>query len=441
MSVTVKFDNRIELIAKGSAETIISFCELPYKLKKSILAKADSLSKEGFKVIALASKKISNSNLNALKSMDFVGLFALIDEPAEGIEEAIRQAIGAGIRPIMITGDHPETARFIAEKIGLKVSDEEIMTGKELEVLSESSLKKHLQKVKVFARITPEDKINIVRLLQKIGYSVAVTGDGINDAPALKEAHVGIAMGIKGTDVAKDSADIILSDDKFGTIISAVEYGRAIYDNIRNAIVFLLSGNIDELFLIGFAFIFDLPVPLLTVQILWINMITDSLPAIALAFERPSVTALREKPRSTKNNTMTRSILYSICLALSLFILGLILYLWGLQFSVEKARTLVFTFSVYSELVFCFSIRSPERIWQNIKGFFANKFLIVALVIPAVLQLVIFIEPLSKVFKIVPLSIKEILVLSLATIVAFFFAEITRHFFDRKTAKIEASHN
>ncbi|MFA4995806.1 MAG: cation-translocating P-type ATPase [Patescibacteria group bacterium] len=439
MSVTVNQNGKKEIIAKGSAEKIISFCNIPAKAKRTILSKASEMSKEGLKVIALSCKQINNNGSNTLNGMDFVGLFALVDEPAEGISEAIKEAISAGIRPIMITGDHPETARFIAEKIGLSVSDEEIMTGKELETLSEASLKKHLQKVKVFARITPEDKINIVKLLQKIGYSVAVTGDGINDAPALKEAHVGIAMGIKGTDVAKDSADIILSDDKFGTIISAVEYGRAIYDNIRNAIIFLLSGNIDELFLIGFAFLFDLPIPLLTIQILWINMITDSLPAIALAFEKPSPTVLKERPRSIKTNSMARPILYSLYLALLLFIIGLILYMWELQFSVEKARTIVFTFSVYSELAFCFSIRSPERIWQNLRGFFTNRFLIVALIIPAVLQLVIFIKPLANAFSIVSLNIKEIIVLVFATILAFLFAEVTRYYFDKKTAKLEKS--
>lgn len=433
MSVTVNQKGKREIIAKGSAEKIISFCSLPARTKKVILDKASEMSKEGLKVIALAHKQINSSNSSALSSMSFMGLFALVDEPAEGISEAIKGAISAGIRPIMITGDHPETARFIAEKIGLSVSDEEIVTGKELETLSEASLKKHLQKVKVFARITPEDKINIVRLLQKMGYSVAVTGDGINDAPALKEANVGIAMGIKGTDVAKDSADIVLSDDKFGTIISAVEYGRAIYDNIRNAIVFLLSSNIHALFLIGFAFLVDLPTPLLTIQILWINMITDSLPAIALAFETPLPSVLKEKPRSTKVNSMNQSIINSLFLALPLFVIGLIVYMWGLHFSVEKARTLLFCFSVFAELSYCFSIRSPERIWQNVSSFFVNKFLIATLIISMLMQVLIFIKPLAKVFNVVPLNIQEISILSIAVIITFLAAEIIRYFFDKKT--------
>lgn len=435
MSVTALVGDRKELIVKGSAEAVVSFCDMPAKTKKAILSRAAAMSKEGLKVIALANKKITSAQSGALCLMNFVGLFALVDEPAEGISEAINSAILAGIRPIMITGDHPETARFIANKIGLAVSNEEIVTGKELELLTETSLKKCLKKVKVFARITPEDKINIVKLLQKMGYSVAVTGDGINDAPALKEANVGIAMGIKGTDVAKDSADIVLSDDQFGTIISAVEYGRAIYDNIRNAIVFLLSSNIHAMFLIGFAFLVDLPTPLLTVQILWINMITDSLPAIALAFEKPLPSVLREKPRSTKVNSMNESIIHSLYLALPLFVVGLILYMWGLQFSVEKARTILFSFSVLAELSYCFSIRSADRIWQNFKGFFDNKFLIATLFISILLQLIIFIDPLAKAFNIVSLNPKEIAVLLSAVLLTFMLAEIIRYFYDKKNVE------
>lgn len=432
MSVTVNKNGRRELVVKGSTESVISFCTLSREIKKEILKRSEKMSREGLKVIALASKKLNSSNASIISSMDFVGLFALVDEPAEGIAEAIKGAISAGIRPIMITGDHPETARFIAEKIGLSVSDEEILTGKELEALTDGELKQQLKKVKVFARITPEDKINIVNILQKSGYSVAVTGDGINDAPALKEANVGIAMGIKGTDVAKDSADIILSDDKFGTIISAVEYGRAIFDNIRNAIIFLLSSNFHALFLIAFAFLFNLPTPFLTVQILWINMITDSMPAIALAFEKPSATVLKEKPRPIKVNSLKQSVKLSVLLVAPLFVISMILYLWGLQFSVDKARTLLFTFSVFAELAYCFSIRSTKRIWQNIGNFFTNKFLIVTIFVSAMLQLLIFVGPFRKIFSIVLLDLTEVLVLIAAVITAFFAAEVIRFYFDKK---------
>jgi Ca2+-transporting ATPase len=232
--------------------------------------------------------------------------------------------------------------------------------------------------------------------------------------------------------VAKDSADIILSDDKFGTIISAVEYGRAIFDNIKNAIAFLLSGNIAELFIVGFAFLVDLPIPLLTIQILWINMITDSLPAIALAFEKPSLTVLQEKPRSSHKDSMKRPIIYALFLSLVVFVLGIILYLWGLSRSVETARTIIFTYAVLAELVYVFSIRSPERIWQNIRGFFVNKFLIVTIMMSLGLQALIFAKPLRKVFSIVPLGLTEIVVLSVCVAATFFLAEITRHYFDKK---------
>ena len=435
MAVLANLREKNILIAKGSAESILSFCKIDEKDKKLAFSEAEKLSEQGYKVIAVSIKNLGKSSSSIPVLMTFCGLIALIDEPAEGVREAIIGLTNAGIRPIIITGDHPETARHIAGEVGLPVSDDEILTGEDLENLSESALKKQLRNIKVFARITPEDKIKIVKLLQQAGYSVAVTGDGVNDVPALKEANVGIAMGIKGTDVAKDSADIILSDDKFGTIVSAVEYGRKIYDNIRNAITFLLSANIGELFFISFAFIVDLPIPLLTIQILWINVFNDSLPAIALAFEPPTASILREKPRSTKKTSMKAPVCYAVLLALVLFVIGLPLFLWGLQFSIEKARTLVFTFAVFVPLIYCFSIRSPQRFWQNFKGFFANKFLVIAITISIFMHLAIFLQPFRKIFSVVTLNFVEIFTLIAAIVSTFFAAEFIRHYLDKRASK------
>ena len=420
-----------ELIAKGAPEKIISFCSLSNIQKRKIKKTSSCLSKEGLKVIAVASKKISKEKFSNLSGMQFMGLFGLVDEPSEGIREAITRTVEAGIRPIMITGDHPQTARFVANKVGMDVNDDQIICGKDLDKLSHLELKKALKKVKIFARVTPEDKINIVKTLEDSGYSVAVTGDGVNDAPAIKEASVGIAMGIKGTDVARESADIVLSDDKYSTIVSAVEYGRTVYDNIKNAVTHLLSGNFDELFLIGFAFIFNLPMPLLTLQILWINMVTDSFPALALAFEEPSKKILSDKPRSAKISSMKYSIIYALCLAAVGFTLGILLFLWGLGHSVDKARTLVFTFAVVSELVYVFSIRSPERIWENVRSFFTNKYMIAAISFSLFLQVIIFIKPLQKIFGIVSLNLTEISVLIASIVIAFLAAEIIRWKFDK----------
>jgi Ca2+-transporting ATPase len=421
-----------EIIAKGAAEKILSYCKMDNSLRTEIKKLSAQMSKEGLKVIALAVKEVDDKSFSTLSNLKFVGLFGLVDEPSSGIKDAIERTIEAGIRPIIITGDHPETARFVAEKIGLTISDQEIMTGADLEKLTPRELRGALKQVKIFARITPEDKINIVDKLEEAGYCVAVTGDGINDAPAIKRASVGIAMGIKGTDVSKESADIILSNDKYGTIISAIEYGRAVYDNIKNAVTFLLSGNFDEIFLIGFAFIFDLPMPLLTLQILWINMVTDSLPALALAFESPSPKVLREKPRSGEAKSMRGPIIYAIYLSFVGVTMGIILYLWGLGHSVEKARTLVFTYAVFQELVYVFSIRSPYRIWQNVKSFFANKFLIASIVLVSILQCIIFLRPFNKIFSIVKLSQDEIIVLAISIFISFIAAELIRWRVDKK---------
>ena len=420
-----------EIIIKGAPEKIVSYCELNQSQKNEIKKLTDSMSERGLKVIALATKKIDEKSFSTLHNLQFTGLFGLVDEPSNGIKEAIAKTITAGIRPIMITGDHPETARFVARKIGLDVKDDEIIVGAKFDKLSPKDLKKALEKVKIFARVTPEDKIFIVEHLEKAGYCVTVTGDGVNDAPAIKMASVGVAMGIRGTDVARESADVILSDDKYSTIISAIEYGRAVYDNIRNAMIFLISGNFSELFLIGFAVIFDLPLPLLTLQILWVNLITDSFPALAMAFEEPSSQVLLQKPRIANASSMKQPILYSVYLSIYGFVAALILYLWALGDSIENARTLIFTFFVALELVYAFSIRSPHRIWQSVKSFFTNKYMIVAIVISLLLQSLTFVKPMDKIFSVSTLSGQEIIVLTISIIVSFFVAELIRWQMDK----------
>ena len=420
-----------EIIVKGAPEKVLSYCDLDKSQQAEIKKLTDSMSERGLKVIALATKEINEKSFSTLYNLKFNGLFGLVDEPSKGIKEAIQKTITAGIRPIMITGDHPETARFVARKIGLNVKDDEIIIGTKFDKLSAKDLKKALEKVKIFARVTPEDKIFIVEHLEKAGYCVTVTGDGVNDAPAIKMASVGVAMGIKGTDVARESADVILSDDKYSTIVMAIEYGRAVYDNIKNAMIFLISGNFAELSLIGLAFIFDLPMPLLTLQILWVNLITDSFPALAMAFEEPSNQILLQKPRIANSGSMKQPILYSAYLAIYGFVAALILYLWALGDSIENARTLIFTFFVALELVYAFSIRSPHRIWQSVKSFFANKYMIVAIVISLLLQSLTFVKPMDKIFSVSTLSGQEIIVLVISIIISFIVAELIRWQMDK----------
>lgn len=435
MAVLVGSDQEKSLIAKGSPEKIIEFCDLSESEKKTILSQSEKLSKEGYKVIALSDKHQGEVSSKVMSNMQFKGLFAFVDEPSDGIKEAIAKTISAGIRLIMITGDHPETAKFVAEKIGLTIKPEEIIEGTKLKDLSQKELEEALKTVKIFARTTPEDKINIVSTLEKMGFSVAVTGDGVNDAPALKEANVGIAMGIKGTDVAKEAADIVLVDDKYGTIVNAIEYGRAIYDNIKNIVVFLISGNFSEIAIVAFAFLFALPLPLTTIQILWINLVTDSLPALALGSEKPGKKVLRERPRSIAENSLQTSLYYVLALAAMSFILTIGLYLWGLNNSIAKAQTLVFCYITVMQLIFAFSVRSKERIWENPKGFFENKYLILAIAISLGLLAVIFVEPIASIFKIAPLDGGEIGALLFMSLVTFLGAELIRYFFDKRKGK------
>lgn len=423
------------IYAKGASEKILEFCSLSKEHKKQIILKSEELSKQGLKTIALAKKEVSEKTGTSFVGFHFCGLLAFVDEPADGVKEAISKVVAAGIRPIIITGDHAETARFIASKIGIEVEDSEIISSIEFSSLNKKDLKKAIEKVKIFARVSPEQKIQIVKLLNEKGYSVTVTGDGVNDAPALKEASVGISMGKKGTDIAREASDIILADDKYSTIITAIEYGRCVYDNIKNSITFLLSGNFSEVLLIAFAFLFDLPIPLLTIQILWINLVTDSLPAIAMAFEEPDSKLMAEKPRSKKENSLKSALVYAFVLALIGFIFSLGLYLWGLHSSIIKARTIVFTGLVVIELLFGLSIRSNHRIWQRPIAFIANKYMLASILLAVSLQSILFLPNIRKVFDLVNLSGKEISIILIVGLFTFLVAELFRFFFDRSNHK------
>lgn len=432
MMVSGKIENSGWTIAKGAPEAILKFCSLDQGERREIEKLYKKMLSEGLRIIAVCRKKIGREESSDLKNMKFLGILGFSDIPAPGVAEAIAQTISAGIRPIIITGDHPETAKHIANQIGFRVSDRSIISGSEISKLSDRELGSRVLRTKIFARATPEDKIRIVEILEKNGFSVAVTGDGVNDAPALKTATVGIAMGKRGSDVSKEAADIVLADDNYATIVAAIAWGRTIYDNLKNAVVFLLAGNFDALFLIIFAFIFNLPAPLTTVQILWVNLVTDSLPAIALSFEKPSAGILNQPPRSEKKESIRGPMIYAICLGGIGFIFSTILYLWGLHFSTEKAKTLVFVFLALMELAFIFSIRSKARIWQKPRDFFDNKFLNVSIVISLFMLFVVFLKPFRAIFSIEVISGIECLVLFGFLIAIFFLAEIIRYFLDRR---------
>lgn len=436
MMVTGQVDNGKWLIVKGAVEKVLPFCKISKLRQIEIEDTMRKLSQKGLKTIALCRKTIDKLSGSDPKNMEFMGILGFSDQPQDGISSSIKSAIAAGIRPIIITGDNHFAAKYMAEEIGFDISDKEIVSGSEIDRLSDSGLKQKLNHVKIFARATPSDKIRIVKALEELGYVVAVTGDGVNDAPALKAATVGIAMGKRGNDVSKEASDIVLADDNYQTILSAVAYGRVIYDNIRNSIIFLLAGNFDELFLISIAFIFNLPAPLIVVQILWINLITDALPAMALAFEKPHSSILLETPRDAKKSDMKQAVIYASLLGFWALCVGLILFLWGLHDSAIKARTLVFTAAVLHEMIFVFSIRSRSRIWQNWREFFHNKYLLFTIGIAIILQSIVLLPPFHKFFGTTNLTGLEIFVLAVIAVTSFFIAEGIRALMDRKKSAV-----
>lgn len=436
MTVEIQDGNNKLLIAKGAVDKLIKFCDLKSKQQEEILLKSKELSGQGLRIIGVAEKKLTGRSAGNLKNLKFLGIIAFLDEPVSGIKEAMKATYDAGIWPIIITGDNTNTAKYVANSIGLDVGENEIIEGFELEKISMPALKRRLDLknggIKIVSRATPRDKTKIVKAFEAMGLSVAVTGDGVNDSPALKSATVGIAMGVRGSDVSKEAADIVLADDNYGTIINAIAWGRKIYDNIKNSLVFLLSGNFDELFLIALAFVFNLPAPFTTIQILWINLITDSLPAIALAFEGPTKGILREKPRSSKSESFALSMYYALSLGAVAFLGSIVLYLWGLGHSVTKARTLVFMLAILCEMVFILSIRAKKRIWQDFKGFFENKYLNIAILISLVLQIFVLLPHTQHFFQTTLLNKGEWIALSVVVLILFILAEIIRVWFDKR---------
>lgn len=387
-----KKNGKKHVFVRGAPEEILERCVLSKKELLELTKKYENLARDGLRVIAFATKvthhKGTKSRKELEKSLNFLGFIGIYDPPRAEIKEAISKAKNAGIHVCMVTGDNPLTALFIAKEIGLINKDEDVITGDELAKLTDEELSEIILKTRIFARTKPAQKLRIATLLQDKGLIVGVTGDGVNDALALKKADVGIAMGERGTDVAREASDVVLSDNNFATLIRAIEEGRIIYKNITNGIVYLLSGNLAEISLVFFAVLFNLPFPLLPTQILWINLITDSLPAIALATGNRDVTVLRSKPRNPNEPILNKKrliLITSIGLSLSSLLL-LTFYLILPHVSEAQARTIVFNGLIYFHLVIVIFLG-----WHSLKH--GNKFLIFTIVLIAVLQLIITFVP------------------------------------------------
>ena len=380
-------------------------------------------SQMGLRVLAVCERDVDTVDISVDDEKDYIllGLVAMQDPPREESAEAVRKCKTAGIRPIMITGDHLVTASAIARKIGILDDNGRAVEGREIENLSDEELDEFVSDVSVYARVSPEHKIRIVSAWQRKGYIVSMTGDGVNDAPALKQANIGVAMGITGSEVAKDAASMVLTDDNFATIVKAIENGRNLYRNIQRAIQFLLSGNTAGILAVLYASFMALPVPFKAVHLLFINLLTDSLPAIALGVEPHSSDVMNEKPRPKNQSILTKKVLTNICVeGVVIGVMTMIAFYVGFMRNAEVASTMAFSTLCLSRLVHGFNCKSDKPVWFT-KKMWNNKSMIGAFFVGFVLlNAVLLVPALQGIFAVAPLTIAELLTvygLSLGTFV------------------------
>ena len=420
MTTIHKMPNGYRVITKGAPDVLLKRCNkvydngnvtsLDYSRTKLIENQNNKMADEALRVLAIAyldiqslPSKIDSENIE--RNLIFIGLIGMIDPPREGVKKAVATCKKAGIKTVMITGDHIITAKAIAKDLGILRNSDLAITGEELDKIPQAVLRRNIMNYSVFARVTPEHKVRIVKAYQSTGAVVAMTGDGVNDAPALKNADIGIAMGKNGTDVAKNAADMVLTDDNFVTIVEAVKQGRNIFDNIKKSVHFLIATNIGEIVTIFLGLLLGLKSPLLAIQLLWINLVTDSLPAIALGLENPKVDIMDKKPRDSKKGIFANGLWQRIITeGTMLGILTLVAFSIGnYLYNIEVGRTMAFVSLGLLELVHSFNIKSEESIFKV--GLFENKYLLGAFILGALLQIVVVVIPyVAEIFKLVPLT-------------------------------------
>jgi Ca2+-transporting ATPase len=420
MSVIYKGKEGFQAYVKGAPDVIISLCgreltqngivELTPERRKQLLYYNDEMASHALRVLALAFKKVDEGDTSGEveKNLIFLGLMGMIDPPRPSAAKAIKVCQAAGIRPVMITGDHKLTAQAVARELGiLKGPNQLVITGLELDRMTDEDLNKRVMNISVFARVAPRDKLRIVRALKKNGQIVAMTGDGVNDAPAVKEADIGVAMGQTGTDVTKEASAMIIADDNFATIVAAVEEGRGIYDNIRKFIRYLLSCNLGEVLTMFLGPLVGLPLPLLPIQILWVNLVTDGLPAMALGVDGSDPDIMRRYPRKPDESVFARGLGRKIMIRGMMIGLGtLLVFVVGLMCGggLLAARTMAFCTLVFSQLFHVFDCKSEHRGIFEV-GIFSNPFLVGAVLVSTIMQLsVIYLPYLQIIFKTTPLD-------------------------------------
>jgi Ca2+-transporting ATPase len=425
MSVVCSKNGETLMFAKGAPEKILdlsSFIIIDGKRrkitaddKKMILAKQAEFGSSALRVLGFAYKGDSEDE----KELTFIGLQGMIDPPREEVKIAVEKCKTAGIKTIMITGDYEITAKAIAQELGIPGK---AVTGADLDSVD---LEKEIENIGVFARVDPKHKLKIVEALQKKGHVVAMTGDGVNDAPALKKADIGIAMGITGTDVAKESSQIVLLDDNFATIVNAVEEGRNIFNNIREFVEYLFSSNIGEVLVIFTALLLGMPLPLLAIQILWINLLTDGFPALALGVDPAEKDIMLKKPRREKSVIAENRWVYVFSIGIIMMAGTLLLYKRYSSTSTAYAQTAAFTVLVLFQLFNVFNLRSTATsIFKE--NPFRNKWLIFAVLGSLVLQLLVLYSPLNAYFRTVPLNINDWLYVIITASSVLIFGEIVK---------------
>ena len=430
MTTVHRVGGRLIAITKGAAESISTILESSAAEHPKILEDTNALTTKGIRVLAYAFRIVdSDASVNDQieSDMKFLGLVGMTDPPRSEINDAIQSCKTAGITPVMITGDHKETAVAIAKQIQLLNRGDLVITGKELSNLSEHDLDEKVERIKVYARVSPEQKLAIVKSLQRKRNLVAMTGDGINDAPSLKAADIGIAMGITGTDVSKESADMILLDDNFATIVKAVKEGRRIYDNIRKFVKYIMTCNGAEIWTIFLAPLLGLPIPLLPVHILWINLVTDGLPGLSLTTEKAEKNIMNRPPRKLDESLFVEGTGYHIVwVGLLMAFLTLGVQAWAIHVGDAHWQTMVFTVLSLAQLGHVFAIRSSYEYTYRI-GVLSNKPLAATLFFTFLLQMVVIYLPVAnELFKTQPLSLQELLICIIVSAIVFHAVEVEK---------------
>lgn len=442
MSMHVKDkQGRHFIVTKGAPDVILGKCEsilwgsrtqfLGTEMQNSVQEAVNSLASKALRTIAIAFKPVQTNTIilseqEAEKNLTFIGVQGMIDPPRPEVKTAVKECNAAGIKTVMITGDHIITAKAIAAELGILTRKSKILDGNALSAMSVDELEEVVEDVSVFARVSPEHKLKIVKALQNRGHIVAMTGDGVNDAPAIKAADIGVAMGITGTDVAKEASSLVLLDDNFATIKAAIEEGRNIYENIRKFVRYLLASNVGEILVMLFAMLLALPLPLVPIQILWVNLVTDGLPAMALGLDRPEEDVMKRKPRSPNEGVFARGLGWKVISRG--FLIGLVTLLAFMIVydknanNLQYAQTIAFATLVMAQLIHVFDCRSEKSVLS--RNPFGNPYLVWSVISSLALMLVvIYYPPLQPIFHTLPILTSDwLLIIGLSSVPTFLLA-------------------